>query len=160
MNQQAEDAITWMLNEFGQTNQDYQVRLLTLGKLLEEQSDLAIIEAAKRFAAGDVEGQSMTFPPTGPEFVAEARKRQELIDLMAKPRLPAPRYFPGPLAPFQVRQQKRLAENAHLPVLFENITYDQWRKMSAAKEIPVGAKWIATLGIVYGPAPKQQAAAE
>lgn len=99
---------------------------------------------------GDVEGQSKTFAPSIAEFVTEARQRQEYIKLKAAPRLPAPRYFPGPLAPFQVRQQKRLSENAHLPVLFENITYDKWRAMSAAKEIPVGATW-CSLGIVYGP---------
>ncbi|RWO34751.1 MAG: hypothetical protein EOS10_00155 [Mesorhizobium sp.] len=117
----------------------------------------AIIEAAQRFVLGQVEGQSMDFAPAIPRFVAEARSRQEYIELKATPRLPAPRYFPGPLAPFQVRQQKRLAENAHLPVLFENISYDQWRKMSAAREIPTGATW-CSLGIVYGPEPKKQAA--
>lgn len=158
MNQQAKDAITWMLNEFPNTNQDYQVRLLTLDKLLEGLSDYAIIEAAQRFAAGDVPGQSKTFAPTGPDFVAETRTRQEYIDLKAKPRLPAPKYFPGPLAPFQVRQQKRFAENSHLPLLFEGISFDQFRKMSAAKEIPVGAKWTSA-GIIYGPDPKQKPAA-
>lgn len=156
MNEQARDAITWMLNEFALTNQDYQTRLLTLDKLLVEQSDIAIIEAAARFAAGDVPDQSKTYPPTGPEFVAEVRKQQEILDIKAKPRLPAPKYFPGPLAPFQVRQQKRLSENAHLPVLFEGISFDQWRKMSAGKEIPVGAKWTSG-GIVYGPDPKKAA---
>ncbi|MBZ9894227.1 hypothetical protein LB545_07700 [Mesorhizobium sp. BR1-1-6] len=122
----------------------------------------AIIEACQRFRDGLVEGQSLDYAPATARFAAEARRRQEFIDAkkVATRSLPAPRYFPGPLAPFQVRQQKRLAENAHLPILFENITYDQWRKMSLAKEIPVGAKWVGTLGIVYGPAPKQQAAAE
>lgn len=55
-------------------------------------------------------------------------------------------------APFQVRQQKRLAENAHLPVLFDDVSFDKWRQMSEAKLIPVGAKWVS--GIVYGPEPK------
>jgi hypothetical protein len=160
MNQQARDAITWMLNEFAMTNQDYQVRLLTLDKLLEGQSDLAIIEASERFAGGDVEGQSKTYPPTGPEFVAEVRKRQEYIDIKAKPRLPAPRYFPGPLAPFQTRQQRRLSQYANHPILFENVSYDQFRKMSAMKEIPVGAFW-TSMGIVCGPiSQKHQTAAE
>lgn len=110
---------------------------------------------------GDVQEQSKTFAPSVAEFVAEARRRQGYIDAKtAKPKsLPLPRYFPGPLAPFQVRQQKRLAENAHLPVLHENISYDQWRKMSAAKEIPAGATW-CSLGIVYGPHSKRQEAAE
>lgn len=109
-----------------------------------------------RFISGDVQGQSKTFAPSIAEFVAEVRKRQEYIDLKAKPRLPGPRYFPGPLAPFQIRQQKRLSENSHLPVLHENISLDQWKRMSAAKEIPVGSKWLASLGIVYGPNAKQQ----
>jgi hypothetical protein len=124
-------------------------------------SPTAVIEAAQRFIMGDVREQSKTFAPSVAEFVAEARRRQEFIDAKtANSRsLPAPRYFPGPLAPFQVRQQKRLAENAHLPVLFEKINSDQWRKMSLAREIPVGAKFVASLGIVYGP-PRQQQAAE
>ncbi|WP_162258927.1 hypothetical protein [Mesorhizobium sp. Root172] len=105
---------------------------------------------------GDVQGQSKTFAPSIAEFVTEARSRQELISLKAKPRLPAPRYFPGPLAPFQVRQQKRLSENSHLPVLFENVNSDQWRKLSMERKVPAGAKWIASLGIVYGPEQKQQ----
>ena len=101
----------------------------------------------------------MDFAPAAPRFAQEVRQRQEYIDLKARPRLPAPRYFPGPLAPFQIRQEKRRAENAHLPILFENVSYDQWRKLSANKEIPVGATWIATLGIVYGPEPKQERSA-
>jgi len=117
-------------------------------------SDQAIIEAAQRFILGVVEGQSIDFAPAVPRFVQEARKRQEYITDAARPKRKALQYFPGPLAPFQVRQQKRLAENAHLPVLFENITYDQWRKMSAAREIPTGATW-CSLGIVYGPANSQ-----
>ncbi|TRD03813.1 hypothetical protein FJV76_14350 [Mesorhizobium sp. WSM4303] len=129
----------------------------TYEAVLANMSSQAVIEAAQRFIMGDVSEQSKTFAPSIAEFVAEARRRQEFIDLKAKPRLPAPRYFPGPLAPFQVRQQKRLAENAHLPILFENISYDQFRKMSAAKEIPVGATW-CSLGIVYGPDPKAAAA--
>lgn len=112
----------------------------------------AVIETAQRFNNGLVDGQSVDFAPAPARFAQEARSRQELIDLKAKPRLPSPRYFPGKLAPFQVRQQKRLSENSHLPVLFEGISYDQWKKMSQAREIPVGSKWIASLGIVYGPA--------
>jgi hypothetical protein len=122
-------------------------------------SSQAVIEAARRFIMGDVPKQSKTFAPSVAEFVAEVRNQQEIIEIRKTPRLPAPRYFPGPLAPFQVRQQKRLAENSHLPILFENISYDQFRKMSAAKEIPVGASW-CSLGIVYGPEPKKQVAAE
>ncbi|TIM14481.1 MAG: hypothetical protein E5Y67_12440 [Mesorhizobium sp.] len=98
----------------------------------------------------------MDFAPAPARFAQEARQRQEYIERQKRPSLALPRYFRGPLAPFQVRQQKRLAENSHLPILFENISYDQWRKMSAAREIPTGATW-CSLGIVYGPAPKTAA---
>lgn len=129
----------------------------TYEAVLQGLSQQAVTEAAQRFTMGDVQGQSKTFAPSVAEFVTEARSRQELIDLKAKPRLPAPRYFPGPLAPFQVRQQKRLSENSHLPVLFEGVNSDQWRKLSMERKVPVGAIWVASLGIVYGPAPVKAA---
>jgi len=158
MNQSSFTAITALLNAFPQSGANVKALLLTYEQALTGVGDAAVDEACRRFISGDVEGQSKTFAPSIAEFVTEARRRQEYIDLKARPRLPAPRYFPGPLAPFQVRQQKRLAENAHLPVLHENIAYDQFRKMSAAKEIPVGAKWTSA-GIIYGPDPKQKSAA-
>jgi hypothetical protein len=153
MNNRASDAVTAMLNCFPQTAQDYDLWLETLERLCAGLTDQAVIEAAQRFAAGDVAEQSMKFSPSTAEFVHEARRRQELIDIKARPRLPPPQYFPGPLAPFQVRQQKRLAENSHLPVISENATFEEFRRMSAAKQIPVGARFVASLGIIYGPPP-------
>jgi hypothetical protein len=52
-------------------------------------------------------------------------------------------------------RQKAYAANSHRPVLFTDISYDQWCKLSATKQIPAGASWVACLGIVYGPEPKQ-----
>jgi len=147
-----------MLNAYPMSNTNPDLTLETFEMATQGLSSQAVIEAAQRFVMGDVQGQSKTFAPTVAEFIQEARSRQEYIDIKAKPRLPAPRYFPGPLAPFQVRQQKRLSENSHLPVLFENVNSDQWRKMSMAREIPAGSKWVASLGIVYGPPAKSQAA--
>lgn len=119
-------------------------------------SSQAVTEAAQRFIAGVVEGQSMDFAPSPPRFVHEARRRQEFIDMKATPRLPAPTpYLPGPLAPFQIRRERKRMENAHLPVLFEDISYDEFRALSKARQIPVGAKWIAALATVFGPEPKQ-----
>lgn len=161
MNQAAEDAITAMLNCFPQTSQNYEILFETLDRLCASQTDQAIIKAAERFAAGDVPEQSKKFAPSGPEFVAEVRIQQEYIDIKARPRLPRPEYRPGPLAPFQITQQRLYAENANRPVLFEDVSFDVWKKLSAGKQIPVGAKWVAALGIVYGPEPKQiQQAAE
>ena len=152
MNQTAYKAITTMLNAFPQspaTNKE--LLLLSLEKVVGNLSDQAVANAAGRFMAGDVQGQSMTFPPSVPEFVQQVRKCQELVDVAARPRLPSPKYQPGPLAPFQVAQQNKLAENSHLPVLFDDINFEQWKRMSAEKQVPVGSKWVAMLGIVYGP---------
>lgn len=159
MNQQAEDSITAMLNCFPQTAQNYELLLETLDRLLAGLSDQAIIEAANRYAAGDVQGQSKTFAPSGPEFVEEARRRQEYLSLKARPRIEGPKYRPGPLAPFEIAKHKALEANAHLPVLLEDVNYDRWRALSIAKQVPVGAKWVACLGIVYGPPLAQSRAA-
>ena len=147
-----------MLESFPQTSGNPDLTVSAYELAVAGLSSQSVIEAAQRFITGLVDGQSMDFAPATPRFAQEARSRQELIDLKAKPRLPAPRYFPGPLAPFQVRQQKRLSENSHLPVLFENINSDQWRKLSMERKVPVGAKFVASLGIVYGPPAKTQAA--
>lgn len=130
--------------------------LRTYAAVLADNSEQSIIEAAQRYTTGDVEGQSRTFAPSVPEFVAEVRRREEYISLRNRPRLEAPKYRPGPLAPFEVRRQQALSRYAHLPVLFEDIGYDQWRKLSAAKEVPTGAIWVAALGMVFGPVPKRQ----
>lgn len=129
--------------------------MLTLSKLLGGLSDSAIIRAADRFAAGDVPEQSKTFAPATPEFVAEVRRQQEYLSIKAHPRLTAPEYRPsGSMPPFLITRQKLLAKHAHLPVLFEDIAYDQFKKLSKAGEIPVGGKWVASLGIIYGPEAK------
>lgn len=155
MNKAAEQSITGMLNCFPQTNQDYQVLLLTLSRLLDGQSDSAIINAADRFAAGDVPGQSKTFAPATPEFVAEVRNQEEYLSLKARPRIEAPAYRRGPLTPGEMRRQRALQDHAHLPVLHEDIGHDQWLKFVRSKQLPTGAVWVACLGIVYGPEAKQ-----
>ena len=157
MEQRAYLEMTRLLDSFPQTSGNPDLTVTAYELAVKDLSPQAIIEASQRFIAGIVEGQSMDFAPAPPRFAQEARSRQELIDLKAKPRLPAPRYFPGPLAPFQVRQQKRLSENSHLPVLFENINSDQWRKLSMERKVPAGSIWVASLGIVYGPAPVKAA---
>lgn len=132
----------------------------TLGRLCSSLTDQAIIEASERFAAGDVKDQSKKFAPSGPEFVEEARRREELVQLRDRPRLsPPPAYRPGPMAPFEIARQKALAKYVDRPVLFEDITYDQFRRLSAEKQISTGAFWSAATGTVYGPEPKQARAA-
>lgn len=123
---------------------------------LTELSIEAVNRAVDRYRDGDVPGQNKRFPPTVPEFIEEVRRCQDVIDIIARPRLPAPKYRPGPLAPFEMKRQKAFAENAHLPVLFEDVSLDQWTRLSKQNQIPVGAKWVAAIGVVYGPEPRHQ----
>jgi hypothetical protein len=127
----------------------------TFEAVLRDASSEAVIRAANRFCAGEVKDQSLKFAPSVAEFSQEVKQCAEYLELLARPRLPPPpKYIPGPLAPFQIKTEQARQANAHLPILFENITFDEFRKMSAARQIPAGAKWVAALGIIYGPAPK------
>jgi hypothetical protein len=122
-----------------------------LGALCAGISDRAIIEAANRFAAGDVQGQSKTFAPSGPEFVAEVRRRQELIDIQAKPRLPRPEYHRHGPAPWEITRDRLKAKHANRPVLFTDIGHGQFMQMQRDGQIPVGGIWVAALATIYGP---------
>lgn len=132
--------------------------MATLERKCEGLSDQAIIEAAERYGDGDVKDQSKKFAPTVPEFIEEVRRRQEYIELKARPRIAPPKYVPGPLAPFEIARQKAFSTYSHLPMLLENISYDEWRRLSSTKQVPTGAIWVAALGIVYGPQPARKAA--
>jgi hypothetical protein len=96
---------------------------------------------------GDVQGQSKTFAPSIAEFVAEARSRQEYIDLKAKPRLPVYRTHTG--APFHIRQEKMRTKYQDCEKLAENIGLDEYRRR--VSEFPDGHAFIAGVGTVYGP---------
>lgn len=135
--------------------------MATLGRLCAGLTDQAIIEAAERFAAGDVQDQSPKFAPSAPEFVAEARRRQEFIDIQSRPRLSAPSvdYRPGPLPPFMVKRQKALADNGGRPVILENASFEDFKRMSKAGELPAGSSWVASVATIYGPRPAQRSAA-
>lgn len=159
MDQKAFLAITAMLNSFPQNAGNPDLTMKTYEAVLADATSQAVVEAALRFTSGDVKDQSKKFAPSVAEFVEEVRRRQEYIDVRNRPRLPAPTYTPGPLAPFQVKRQKALAENAHLPVLVEDCTFDQFRHLSLTKQIPVGAKWVACLGTIYGPPAQSQSQA-
>lgn len=148
-----------MLNCFPQTNQDYRLLLRTFSALLDDVADQAITETAKRFAAGDVPEQSMKFAPSAPEFVAAARRQEEIIEIRNRPKLPAPAYRSTRLSPIEISRQQAFAKFAGHPVLFEDIGHEQWIKLSKSKSVPAGAVWCAQLAIVFGPKSKPQSAA-
>lgn len=147
-----------MLNAFPQgAASNAEVLLRTYEAVLADSLPEAVVKAAQRFTTGKVPNQSMTFSPSVAEFVAEVERQEEYISIKARPRIAAPEYRPtsGGMPPFMVTRIRLLAENANRQVLFEDINFDQFRKLSAAREIPVGGKWVAALGIIYGPEPKQ-----
>ncbi|RUW04033.1 hypothetical protein [Mesorhizobium sp. M1A.F.Ca.IN.020.04.1.1] len=123
--------------------------MATYEKLLAGLSSQAVIEAAQRFASGEVQGQNMSFAPAVPEFIAEAKRRQELIDIKARPRLAAPSGYTG--TPWHIRQEKYRTKFRDCPIIKENVSYDEFRKMSAAREIPAGSAWVAAVATIYGP---------
>lgn len=159
MDQKAYLAIGAMLSAFPQGSSNPDLTMKTFEAVLRDASSESIARAAGRFCAGDVKDQSLKFAPSVAEFSQEVQRCAEYLDLQARPRLAPPKYTPGPLAPFQVAIEKAKQANAHLPILFENITYDQFRKMSSFRQIPAGAKWVSALGIIYGPEIKASKAA-
>lgn len=160
MDQQASLAVSVMLNSFRATSADPDVLLRTFASVLGDHPPSIIIETAKRYSSGEVDGASDQYAPTPAEFAKEVRRRAALKADIAKPRsLPLPRYFPGPKAPFQVRQERRRAEYADRPVIEANVPLDRFIALSRAKQLPTGAVWVACLGIL-GPATSSRVAAE
>jgi hypothetical protein len=150
------EAITRMLNAFPPTSDNYDLLLDTYEQQLAEVSTEAAERAVRRFLAGDVEGQSKRFAPTIAEFMTEARDCEHYLGILnrAPPSIALPKWRGDGQAPFEKLIDKTKASHAHLPVLHEDINFDQWRKLSASRAIPVGAVWVACLGTVYGPDPK------
>ena len=144
--------IARMQNSFAQTHADPDLTKQTYKLVLQGLSSQAVIEAAQRFVMGDVEGQSKTFAPSIAEFVAEARKRQDIIDTLARPRLAARGYVQsGHLRPFEILRQKALTKFQDCPIIKENVSHTEFMAMSKAREVPVGGGWSAATTHVYGP---------
>jgi hypothetical protein len=156
MDQQAFKELTRMLESFPQTSGNPDLTVSAYELAVHGLSSQAIIETCQRFVSGSVEGQSMDFAPAPPRFGQEARRRQE--EMGRKRSLPLPLYSPGPKAPFQVRQEKRRAEYADRPVIEANVPLDRFIALSRAKQLPTGAIWVATMGIL-GPAHSAERAA-
>lgn len=152
------EAVTRMLNAFPPTSDDFSLLLDTYEQQLAEVSTEAVERAVRRFLDGEVDGQNKKFAPTMPEFMGEARDCQRYVDLLNQARV-APRiaYQPMPdpsghLPPFLRLKAKKEAEYAGREILFTDVNFDQWRRLSASREVPEGAVWVACLGTVYGPA--------
>lgn len=55
------------------------------------------------------------------------------------------------LAPFEMTKHKMLQKYAGREVIRENVGFDDWKRMSTARQIPVGSTWVAALGVIFGP---------
>lgn len=153
MDQKAFLALTAMLNAFPQGSGNPDLTMGTYEAVLAAVSSQAIIDAAQRFASGDVPDQSLTFAPSVAEFVKQARFQASLIPTRNSPRL-APPIRALENSSFLMRREKKLAEYADRQILHTDINFDQWKRLSKTQEVPVGAVWVSSLGTIYGPKPK------
>lgn len=141
-----------MYNGFPRQDEDTELRLRTLERLLANIDPPAVVEAARRFAAGEVQAQSMRFAPTVAEFTAEARKVQQAREAAQRPMVSRP--VPASI-PLSIRNERLRTKYAHRPVLFEDINDERFKQLSREQKIPTGASWVAALATIYGPEPKQ-----
>lgn len=152
MDQQAFKEVVRMLESFPQTSGNPDLTVSAYELAIAGLSSQAVIETAQRFVSGLVEGQSMDFAPATPRFAQEARKRQEIIDTIAQPRLAARGYVSaGHLRPFEILRQKALTKFQDCPVIKENVSHAEFQAMSKAQQVPVGGGWCAATCTVYGP---------
>lgn len=159
MNQEAYREVTKMINGFPRSAADLRALLLTYDEDTTGIPDAAVIEAAQRFRRCEVKGQNVDFAPSIAKFCGEARRIAEVMHYRNRPALPVPvsmpTYYPGKLAPFQVRAQQLREKYADRPVLAEGLSHDQWLTKARAGEFPPGHTWIGGLnGTVFGSVPQ------
>ena len=153
MDQRAFKELTRMLESFPQTSGNPDLTVSAYELAVHGLSSQAIIEACQRFISGLVEGQGIDFAPAAPRFAQEARKRQEYIDLKGRPRLASPAAYTG--TPWHIRQEKARTKYRECPIIKENVSFDEFKKISAARQIPVGGAWVASLATIFGPPAEQ-----
>jgi hypothetical protein len=146
-----------MLRSFPQSG-DPDLVIGTYVKMLAGYRPELIDEAARAFMAGTVDEQSVVFAPSLAAFVTEVRRRSELKAAIEQARALPPPSKPAAAydgLPFERRRRRAELEHGERPILFEDVDHNQWRRLSANKEVPAGAVWVAALGIVYGPNPNE-----
>lgn len=107
----------------------------------------AIVAGVSRFLRGECEEVSQKFCPHPPELAAIIRRTVHTVAQKTT-------YRPVERVPFLERIERKRREYAHRPILFTDVSYDQWRMLSRSGQVPVGGVWVASLGTVYGPEPK------
>jgi hypothetical protein len=153
MNQAAANEIARLFNEFPNRDGNPDLTLDTFDMVLRGVPDQIIIETARRFCDGSVEGQSLDRPPTSARFNREARRIADLRSYAEKPRLPSPGgYRSTGLLPFEMRAEQHRQKFEGWDVVAENVSYDRFWSMHKAGELPEGSTWSAALnGKVFVP---------
>lgn len=128
--------------------------MLGLGKL----PGWAISEAVMAFIEGRVERPSRRIGilPTVEELATETRK---IVEREGSRQQSAAQFARRPIEriPFLEKLERKRAEYADRQVLFTNVDLDKARMLSRTGQLPVGAKWVAMLGTVFGPEVRRDA---
>lgn len=131
---------------------DAQVRAYMMG--LDKMPGWAVEAAVHDFTSGNVErpARRIGVLPTVEELAKEGRRHIEAEaqrhHLRSLSRPPAER------VPFMERVERKRRQFEHRAILFENVNYDEFRRLSRSGQVPVGGQWVVSLGTVYGPEPK------
>lgn len=150
MNQTAVMAVAAMLDQFNaRSNPD--LTLASYEEVLRGVPDPVIAETARRFKAGEVEGQSLDFAPTSARFAAEARRLAELRSWTSRPRLPAPDFHRSTIPPFIANREKAREKFVNWDVLEKDVPLERFKLLSQLKQLPVGATWVAALATIFVP---------
>lgn len=110
---------------------------------------IAIEEAVMNYRSGKVDRPNHTYAPNSAEVAIEVRRVIDVQATRSRPRLALPHPFKS--YNFLDKQEGLRRQYGHRPVIKENATIDEWHRMSRAREVPVGAIWVASLGTIYGP---------
>lgn len=108
----------------------------------------AIEQGILRFLRGECKDVSPKFCPYPPELARICRTTVYVPMNRAEPSSPGPSVQ---RVPFMERIERKRREYAGRAILFDHVSYDQFRQLSRSGQIPVGGQWVASLGTVYGP---------
>lgn len=141
-----------MLNSFPQSAGDVELTFATYRAALDDFSEEAITKTCGRFVGGIVGGVNKAFAPSLAQFCEEAREVTETIRIMNQPRVAPPAV--GRRPDLMAKAERQRAAHQNRRILAENVNHEMYLKMVKRRELAPGTRWVAALGIIYGPEPK------
>lgn len=149
-------AIATMITGFDQFNTDPDTQLLAYSIAADGYREDAVRSACKRFIRGEVKGHKAGKLPTVAEFSIECKSEHSVIDAADWRARKQNRvtYQSAPTeSPFEIRRTKAMIEarEGGKVKIADCLNNDRWIAGKKSGEWPVGARWIAFLGEVWGP---------